>query len=256
MGASFTNLIVHSDNVERIAGILDRILDNSTAYVSPSAGGWTGVYPESTENQDEGSLRSIAVRLSAILGCSVFAFLMHDDDVFMYWLFDSGELMDKYNSTPDYFDFSGTMSKSEKEEWAGHPDIVARYCKQGTTAEEVEQSLRGKIHSSPRMSVPEMQKGFSQFQKITKSRLEELEISQPDIAEKLRTYMELFAEKLNRGEHPVEIDAWDVLNSLSALIGIRPSRVSMGYNAIVKRETDEDLSLYLRVPTEGTRWRQ
>ncbi len=74
------------------------------AYVSPTIQGWTVVYDQETDDEDIDVLQELAQRLSHSFACPAFAVLVHDSDIFMYWLYDNGTLVDAYNSIPDYFD--------------------------------------------------------------------------------------------------------------------------------------------------------
>lgn len=73
------------------------------AYVGAAAGGWIGVYPRATETQDPEVLATITGALSRDFGDAI-AILVHDSDVFAYWIFRGGELADSYDSAPDYFE--------------------------------------------------------------------------------------------------------------------------------------------------------
>jgi hypothetical protein len=67
--------------------------------VAPAIGGWVTIFPEHN-GQDAAVSEALAAKLSSktLIHC-----LVHDDDVFAYWLFESGRIVDAYNSCPDYF---------------------------------------------------------------------------------------------------------------------------------------------------------
>src|SRR5262245_52734565 len=103
MGAFFTNL--HARTVDATA--FERALTTLgalPAYVSEPEGGWLSAYPELTESQDTDELDRLASALSQHLHCAVFAFLVHDSDIFRYVLFEDGKLRDVYDSAPGYFE--------------------------------------------------------------------------------------------------------------------------------------------------------
>ncbi|MBL8099431.1 MAG: hypothetical protein JNK81_09625 [Anaerolineales bacterium] len=87
----------------------DRVLEflekeNRTAFVSPQQEKFVVIYDKESEDQDQKVIIDITRKLSKALGCSTFSSLVHDGDVFCYWLFENGKLVDEYNSTPDYFE--------------------------------------------------------------------------------------------------------------------------------------------------------
>lgn len=77
---------------------------NRRTMVSPTINDLTIVYDEESEAQKLGVLRNLTSQLSTHFQCPALAVLNHDDDVLWYDLFDSGTLLDSYNSTPQFFD--------------------------------------------------------------------------------------------------------------------------------------------------------
>lgn len=65
----------------------------------------------------------ISKYLSEKLNCPVFFFHIHDGDLWLYFLYNKGELVDQFNPIPDYWDDS--LSKTEIDEQKGNPQIVA-----------------------------------------------------------------------------------------------------------------------------------
>jgi hypothetical protein len=105
MGGFFTNLHVKGDDLAAVVSAL-RSASATPAYVV-RGGGWLSVYPEATEDQDDTKLASLARTLSQRLGTAVIATLMHDGDIFAYWLYGKGQELDRYNSDPNYFEGGG-----------------------------------------------------------------------------------------------------------------------------------------------------
>jgi hypothetical protein len=65
--------------------------------------------------------------LSADLKAPVFSFHIHDGDFWMYVLYVNGDVADRFNPIPDYWDEDpGTEAFSV---WKGNPDVVAQYVK-------------------------------------------------------------------------------------------------------------------------------
>src|ERR1700679_2096902 len=102
MGASFTNCQVRSTDANAVATVLASLV-KSRAYISPASGGWVTVYDEATESQDSKLLIKLAKELSKTLKTEVFGFLVHDSDIAVYYLCQNGELVDEFDSCPDYF---------------------------------------------------------------------------------------------------------------------------------------------------------
>lgn len=102
MGTFYTNVTVKGPTQAQVVDILKA--GGRTAYVSPTVDGFTVVYDRQTEDQDEQELIGLACQLSTRLGCPALAALVHDSDIFVYWLCEAGQVTDCYNSAPDYFE--------------------------------------------------------------------------------------------------------------------------------------------------------
>lgn len=72
-----------------------------SAYVG-TWGGDTVVFEAAGEVQD-GSHATLALDLSAVLGCVALATLNHDDDVLYVQVFESGAARGELNTAPDFF---------------------------------------------------------------------------------------------------------------------------------------------------------
>jgi hypothetical protein len=75
------------------------------AIVTPRIGEYTVVFDSVCDEQDVEGIQELTSRLSRELHCPALAVVVHDDDVFAYFLYEQGELTDCYNSSPSYFDF-------------------------------------------------------------------------------------------------------------------------------------------------------
>ena len=133
MGTFFSNCQVHSDSQEAVVAASVKIL-KEPAYVSPSVGGWVGVYPEGTRTD----LDKLAKQLSKQLSCGVFTWNVHDDDIFWYSLFENGKLRDEFNSSPDYFE---PITKAEANRLRGKPEALVQYCLPGIGYSRIEEVL-------------------------------------------------------------------------------------------------------------------
>jgi hypothetical protein len=128
MGAFFTNCNVRTTDTAKCA----RLLKSSSglrAILTDSKNGWITVYDEESESQDLNILRRLAKKLSAQLKTAAIGILVHDSDVFQYLIYENGELVDQFDSKPDYF---GPVSEAQKKEWRGDFGKLLPYATKGT----------------------------------------------------------------------------------------------------------------------------
>lgn len=123
MGTTYSNCQVRSESQDAVADALKPLL-KEPAYVSPSVGGWVGVYPEGTRTD----LDKLAKQLSKQLSCGAFTWNVHDDDIFWYSLYENGKQRDEFNSIPDYFE---PVSRAKKNRLRGKPEALVQYCLPG-----------------------------------------------------------------------------------------------------------------------------
>jgi hypothetical protein len=137
MGSFFTNYQVRSDSAlpvrEALAG-----LAQGRAYVSPPKNGWVSVYDEKSDEQDDRLLRRIAAGLSGALKTAVLAFLVHDSDIAAYWFYHNGQLVDEFDSAPDYYKKASAATRARVR---GNPDALLPLCIPGTTRAQIDAVL-------------------------------------------------------------------------------------------------------------------
>ncbi len=101
MGGHYGTIHVRADDRDAVRSAVERLgCDNTRRFlIAPAIGGWVTVFPENN-GQDERVSEALAAKLpdKTLIHC-----LVHDDDVFAYWLFEGGRVVDAYNSCPDYF---------------------------------------------------------------------------------------------------------------------------------------------------------
>jgi hypothetical protein len=141
MGASFANYHVRKIDAKNCARALTTLI-SSRALVTDSKNGWTTVYDEKSDSQDIEVLRRLAKGLSSKLKTAVVAMMVHDGDVFIYLLFDNGEIVDQFDSKPDYF---GPVSDAKRREWAGNFSRLLRYAKKGTVLADLKHASDKKL---------------------------------------------------------------------------------------------------------------
>ena len=106
MGSFYTNFTLRGPNQLAVVAALA----GRSALVTPEQNGCVVVFDEESEEQDTEIIASLASRLSHELDCPVLAVFNHDDDIFWYQLYVSGELTDEYDSSPGYFDPAAEVS--------------------------------------------------------------------------------------------------------------------------------------------------
>src|SRR5260221_1581645 len=87
-------------------------------------GRFTLVAEEVADTQDSDAIEELAQSISAQLGALVLAVMNHDDDILMYWLVWKGEMLDAYNSSPDYF----TDATEPSGPVGGKPGLISDLC--------------------------------------------------------------------------------------------------------------------------------
>ncbi len=129
MSASYVNFHVRSDDQAAVAAAASGLVQGR-AYVAPAGGGWVSLYDEIGERQDAYEIGRLAGELSAKLGTAVFAFLVNENTLFVYYLFRGGDLLDEYNSDPAPASEAAGVDPST---WfAGRPELLAEFCPPGT----------------------------------------------------------------------------------------------------------------------------
>jgi hypothetical protein len=104
MGAFYGNITLKGPSQEQLA----KCLRGRRAIVTPKIGDYIVTFDSVCDEQNIDGIQALTSRLSRELRCPALAVLVHDDDVFGYFLYQKGELADWYNSCPSYFDFGST----------------------------------------------------------------------------------------------------------------------------------------------------
>ncbi|MEP7141536.1 MAG: hypothetical protein ABI707_01640 [Ferruginibacter sp.] len=95
--------------------------DNDNCCIISEANGNTSVfYPDGYLEWDDSS-----EFISKELNATVFSFHIHDSDLWMYLLYNNGQIVDQFNPVPDYWD--DNLSEKEIESWKGSSSTLAKY---------------------------------------------------------------------------------------------------------------------------------
>jgi hypothetical protein len=100
MGNFYTNYTLRGPDQQQAAAAMA----GRRARIAPSENGCVVVFDEASDEQDTEVIAELGTHLSRELQCPVLAVLNHDDDILWYQLHVNGELVDEYNSSPDYFE--------------------------------------------------------------------------------------------------------------------------------------------------------
>jgi hypothetical protein len=92
--------------------------DDGCLVISEGTGGVTVLYPGDFFDWD-----AAAQYLSKRLRQPVFSFHIHDGDLWMYLLYQNGEVVDQFNPVPDYWQ---ELAENERQSWKGNAIAVAR----------------------------------------------------------------------------------------------------------------------------------
>ena len=122
MGLSCTNILVRDAELKTVAALLK--CSGSAGFVVQFENRLVGVFDRKCEDQNAVEMADLCIRLSSDLECVVMGSAVVDGDVFLYWLYESGQLMDAYNSTPDYF--SSEWGKPSSGPTGGSAEALCR----------------------------------------------------------------------------------------------------------------------------------
>src|SRR5947209_1914882 len=98
MGNTYVNYTLRGPSQQAVA----TALAGRSAIVTPARNGNVVVYDEQSEEISD-TIAELGAGLSRDLTCPVLALFVYDDDILYYWLFENGELIDQYDSSPNYF---------------------------------------------------------------------------------------------------------------------------------------------------------
>lgn len=141
MGAFAVNLHVRTVDTAAVQRQVEAAGATDFRIAEPLRG-WTTVYERRISDQDDTRIKELASDLSRGLDAACAAFLLHDSDIACYWLYDHGQLLDEFNSAPDYFE---DASAEERRRVRGRPEVFQRYCRPGVTTDQIESVMRTSV---------------------------------------------------------------------------------------------------------------
>lgn len=104
MGLFYTNMTVCGTSRDAVLKFLRG--NEEQAFVSPEVDGRTVVFEKWMDEQGPAAIDLLGSDLTEALHCSALTAVLHDDDVLYLWLFQNGKMIDRYDSSPAYFNSS------------------------------------------------------------------------------------------------------------------------------------------------------
>ncbi len=117
MGTFYGSVLVRTEKSDEVQKALEEVAKaaDSKFLMGPAVNGWISVFPD-----DSGQNEKTSVEIAKRLPDDIFHLIVHDDDLFAYFFFRKGQLVDQYDSCPDYFK---KVSLEEKQQWQGRPEL-------------------------------------------------------------------------------------------------------------------------------------
>lgn len=117
MGAFFNSIHVKSEDSDLVQKALERIAKEQDCkfLLNPTINGWVSIYPSEIGREEP-----ISADIAMLIPNDIFHLMVHDDDVFFYYFYRNGRLIDRYNSNPDYFE---AADDEELKESSGRPEL-------------------------------------------------------------------------------------------------------------------------------------
>jgi hypothetical protein len=117
MGGHYGSVQIRSDDRVAVKAVAEQVANalKVRLLIGPAIDGWIGVYPENN-GQDE----KVSQQVAQLTDGYVLHLLVHDDDIFAYWLYHDRHLIDSYWSAPGYF---GDQNRASEEKMVGNPEL-------------------------------------------------------------------------------------------------------------------------------------
>jgi hypothetical protein len=101
MGGHYGTIHVRTQDREPVRAAVEALAAGGKHrfLIAPPLDGWVTIFPNHN-GQDSKLSKKLATALAdkTLIHC-----LVHDDDIFAYWLYENGDLVDAYDSCPGYF---------------------------------------------------------------------------------------------------------------------------------------------------------
>ena len=117
MGGFYDSIHVRTESYQLIQDVLTGLAKDEgyKFYLAPVINGWACFFAS------EYWLESLSREISRETEADVLHMMVHDDDIFRYLYYRGGELIDEYNSCPDYF--GEEVPAKERKRLKGRPEV-------------------------------------------------------------------------------------------------------------------------------------
>lgn len=117
MGGFYDSIHVRTESYDLVRNTLTELAKRKgdKFYLAPVINGWVSLFPSNYWQE------SLACDISKQTDTDVLQTMVYDDDIFRYLYYRGGELIDEYNSQPDYF--GEEVSAKERKRLKGRPEV-------------------------------------------------------------------------------------------------------------------------------------
>ena len=136
MGAFLVNFHVRTDSSDEVRESLESL--ESSGWIAGPHQGWVSFWDEQASRQDTDRIEHLAAKVSQSTRRPLIAFMVHDSDVFCYWLYENGRQLDEFNSYPRYWG----DEQIDEAALAADADTLVKFCRPGTTAGQLRELLK------------------------------------------------------------------------------------------------------------------
>ncbi len=133
MGGHLMNIQVKANSKNKISEALGKNGVTLTK-VFPPKNGWVTICLNHREIDEEERFPEMVKDLSQELKTTVWGFLVHSSSMLIFYLFDKGSFIAKFNSSPDYF---GAVSAKVRKDFSPNLKLIKKYCRATVKTEKL-----------------------------------------------------------------------------------------------------------------------
>lgn len=135
MGAFYGSILIRTEDSSLVQKALENVVKGMDCrfLLGPAVNGWISVFPNNGGQSDQTS-----VETAKFLHCDILHLVVHDDDIFCYYFYRDGRLIDRYDSCPDYF---SKVSDEEKQQCQGRPELFQNLLRKPESLKKVKTLL-------------------------------------------------------------------------------------------------------------------
>lgn len=142
MGTSLVNFHVRGKAVPLVRDAFKELRPEN-AWIAEGHEGWVTLWDFEASSGNTDRIRQICEHISARLDCPVISFLVHDSDVFRYWLYENGQCVDEYDSWPACW----VHEPVDEESLAANVELLVRHCRSAVKLDDLQSILVQRRHA-------------------------------------------------------------------------------------------------------------